>query len=301
MEAHEEYTHALDHGRKPRKMFITAPSSDNPAVTPEAIAQARASLPERLFRQYYLAEFVDDGETFSNYKQCIYGDEIKVSGSRQIWFNQERIEGNKIPGRVVLGVDWAKKVDYTVMTAWDYEQNKMIGFMRFQDVNYFEAIKQLIWFSRHFEKVEMIYHDKTGLGEVIDEMLAKTSLPYEGIVFTNASKSQMVNSFILACEQGLPQIPNWPDMIKEMDSYDVTTTESGLMKFSAPEGMHDDIVSAMILGWKAVLEYSEHELSVRTVETLSDDKLLTVADWYAEIDQQHDEDFGGWIDLKGLR
>jgi hypothetical protein len=301
MEAHDEYTTAIDAGKKPKKIFITAPSTDNPAVTPEAIIQARATLPDRLFRQYYLAEFVDDGETFSNYKQCIYGEELNVSGHRQIWFNEEKKDGNQIQADVVIGVDWAKKIDFTVMTAWDYKENKMIGFLRFQDVNYFEAIKQLIWFTRHFKKVDMVFHDRTGLGEVIDDMLDKTSLPYEGVVFTNNSKAHMVNSLILACEQGIPQLPCWPDMIKEFDSYEVTQTEGGSMKYAAPEGMHDDIVSSMILGWKAVLEYSEHELAVKTVETLSSNKLLTVADWYSEIERQHDEDFGGWIDLKGLR
>ena len=74
------------------------------------------------------------------------------------------------------------------------------------------------------------------------------------------------------------------------------------MKYAAPEGMHDDIVSSMILGWKAVMEYSEHELAVKTVETLGEDSsLLTVADWYNEIQQQQDEEFGGWVDLGGLR
>lgn len=302
MEADEEYKSAIKYGRQPKKIFITAPSTDNPAVTPDAIAQAKHSLPDRLFRQYYLAEFVDDGETFSNYKQCIYGDEIKTSGARQIWFNEEKKKDGLIRAKVVVGADWAKKRDFTVITAWDYSEHKMIGFLRFQDVNYFEAIKQLIWFCRHFEKVDMVYHDKTGLGEVIDDMLDKTSLPYEGVVFSNASKSQMVNSFILAYEQGIPRVPRWSDMIKEHDSYEVTTSDSGLMKFSAPEGMHDDIVSSMILGWKGVLEYSDHEMSVKTVENLgSKSELLTVADWYKELEQQHDEEFGGWIDLEGLR
>jgi hypothetical protein len=301
MEAHEEYTYAIEKGIKPKKIFITAPSTDNPAVTPEAISQARATLPQRLFEQYYEARFVDDGETFSNYKQCLYGPELLVSGSRQIWFNEQKKEGNKIQAKVVIGVDWAKKVDFTVMTAWDYSENKMIGFLRFQNVNYFEAIKQLVWFCKHFTKVDMIFHDKTGLGEVIDDMLDQTSLPYEGIIFTNTSKSHMVNSLILACEQGIPLFPHWPEMIKEFDSYEVTTTDAGSMKYAAPEGMHDDIVSSMILGWKVVMEYSNHELSVKTVETLSSDKKLTVADWYQEIQQQNDEDFGGWIDLKGLR
>jgi hypothetical protein len=177
----------------------------------------------------------------------------------------------------------------------------MIGFLRFQNVNYFEAIKQLVWFTRHFRKVDMVYHDRTGLGEVIDDMLDKTTLPYEGVAFTNQSKAHMVNSMILACEQEIPRLPCWPDMIKEMDSYEVTTSEAGSMKYAAPEGMHDDIVSSMILGWKAVLEYSEHELSVKTVETLAEDDKLTVAGWYKEIEQQYDEEFGGWVDLKGIR
>ncbi len=294
MEAKEEEEWARKMGRTPKKIFITAPSSDNPAVLPSSIEYYRANLPERLFRQYYLAEFVDDGETFSDYKKCIYGDEIKVTGSKQAWyFYKDKVA----PKSVVIGADWAKKIDYTVFTAWDSIERKMIGFMRFTGVNYFDAIRQLVYFCKKFQKIDMVYHDKTGLGEVVDEMLEKTSIPYEGVVFSTQSKSNMVNSFILGCEQGMPQLPYWPDMIKEMDAYEVKTTESGTMKYAAPEGMHDDIVSSMILGWKGVLEFSEHEITVRSVENLVEEEKLTVAKWYKDIVEEEDEE-NGWVDLR---
>ena len=278
MEAKFHMEWAIKNGKAPTKIAITAPTSANPFVPRQSIEDAKKRLPDRLFRQFYLAEFNDDGSVFVGFRDCVFGEQIYFESAIQRWldFNVDELS-------VVVGVDWAKKSDYTVFTAINYEGSKpkIVGFCRFQGLSYIEAIKQLISFCRTFKQIRLLKHDKTGVGEAIDDMLAQTDLPFEGVVFTNASKSSMVSDLMLCFERGDIDIPNIPELIYELDCYEVQTNDLGTARYSAPAGMHDDIVSSMILAYAASKEYRT-EFEVRFVEDLPNQK-FTIDKWYAEL------------------
>jgi len=252
MSAKEEMVRAKHEGRQPTKLFINAPSTDNPAVSAAAIVEARKSLPDRLYRQFYLAEFVDDGQVFSGFRASQYGLHLSFDNvQRQHWLHPEAKEM-----RVVLGVDWAKTRDWTVFIAIDTATRKVVGFLRFHNLPYTEAIRELVRFKRSFMEVDVCLHDKTGVGMAIDDQLAYTDIPYRGIVFTNTSKAEMVSRLITAFEQRALGIPAWDLMEAELDAFEVQASAMGRMQYSAPAGDHDDIVCALMLANSAFLESS---------------------------------------------
>lgn len=263
MQAKDEMEWALAKGQIPTRLFITAPTSDNPMVAREAIEDARRSLPDRLFRQYYLAEFIDDGDVFVGYRECICTQPLLVSGAVQKWKDPEYVSGT-----VVVGADWAKTKDYTVFTAFDIVTRRMVGFERFHKTKYTEAIRKLVLFCRQFSDVLVVRHDKTGLGNVIDDQLAYTDLPYEGITFTNNIKAEMVAQLITSLEQKTVGLPHWNEMLDELESYEVQTTAIGNMTYGATEGKHDDIVSSMLLSHTALVQYSDTSWEVKFLEEL---------------------------------
>lgn len=249
-------------------LSYTYPTSDNPFISRDEIEIARRQLPQRLYEQYYLARFVDESELFVGYHDCIVGEPLNfASKDRQFWYDPKCFNS-----RVVIGVDWAKTIDYTVFIAIDYERTKpkIVGFMRFQGLKYTDAIKYLAMFASKFKETTTVYHDKTGVGQAIDDMLDSTRLPYEGITFTNKGKSEMVNSYLIAVEQGLIELPNWNEMIEEIECFELTINAIGTMRFEAAKGKHDDIIMAMILAWSATTDYSSQDLEVRSLENMSD-------------------------------
>lgn len=278
---------ALKKGVPPKKIFITAPSRANPAVTQDAIEEARQSLPERLFRQYYDAEFSDNGTVFIGVRDCIFGEviELRSIGGVTTWTDPDAKKSS-----VVLGVDWAKKEDFTVFTAisLDSPVPKMVGFQRFQGLSYTEAIKQLIGFARNFKKVVLGRHDRTGVGEALDDMLAGTHLPFEGVIFTNMSKTGMVSALMLTFERKDILIPNIPELLYELDSYEVQTSASGNMRYAAPLGMHDDIVSALMLANDAVQEM-RGGFEIRALEDLPKSH-LSLDKFYGEMIQEIEDE-----------
>ncbi len=266
MEAKQEMEWAIARGIPPTKIFLTAPTSANPHVSPEAIEEARKSLPDRLFRQYYLAEFLEDGSTFSGFRDTFYTESIDLYQEHQTWFHAEAKECE-----VVIGADWAKTTDWTVFIAIDTQSRRVVAFERFHKRPYTEAIRQLVRFSRSFKDTLVIYHDKTGVGEAMDDQLAYTDLPYHGIVFTNKSKTNMVNGLITSIEAKRIFLPRWNVLDSELDAYEVTTNDLGTMTYAAAAGHHDDTVCSLMLANSALEQYGERSLEVSFLEDMKED------------------------------
>ncbi len=77
-------------------------SYDTPFISQEEIDDAKRTVPELIFKQEYLAEFIDGGgEVFANIDQCTFPSYPKPQG------------------KVFAGLDIGKQEDYTVLTLMD--------------------------------------------------------------------------------------------------------------------------------------------------------------------------------------
>lgn len=74
----------------------------------------------------------------------------------------------------------------------------------------------------------------------------------QGVQFTNATKANLVEALALAFERGDLQILNDPLLVGELQAYEMERLPSGLVRYSAPDGLHDDIVMSLALAWAAV-------------------------------------------------
>jgi hypothetical protein len=79
----------------------------------------------------------------------------------------------------------------------------------------------------------------------------------------------MVNGMMLAFQKKATVLPYWPEMINEMDAYEVSVTDIGNWRYGAADGFHDDIVSSMILGWSLVEEFAPTDMQVISLDQLA--------------------------------
>ena len=63
---------------------------------------------------------------------------------------------------------------------------------------------------------------------------------------------RMVESLGLAFEHGSISILNDPVLVGELQAYEMERLSSGMLRYSAPEGLHDDCVMSLALAWNAV-------------------------------------------------
>jgi hypothetical protein len=260
-------------GTNPFFCWTTLKSVDSPFVTEEQVEINRKLLPAHLFRQYFLAEFVSHGATFGDLS-IMWDDDLKFpQGKVRFWVNPDE---KAREGDIFHGVDVAKKKDFTVFYSVNAE-GKMVGYCRFNKVPYpQQAIRLKTYLTNYFPKAEnTIAYDATGIGEAFGDNLSEVEIDatITPVVFTNKSKAYMVTKTMMAIETGFHKAPRIPEIEDEFTSYEMSLTPLGLPKFAAPEGEHDDIVSAAMLGISRAYNSSLADEAEKVLENAINGKL----------------------------
>jgi len=213
------------------------PTSANPFIQAGEIEAARQSLPERIFRQEFLADFIDDaGGVFRRVSEAATAREL----------------GRGAPGgQYVIGVDWGKHSDFTVLVVIDLRAQEMVALDRFNQIDYQVQVSRLNALAQRFDPVQIVV-ERNSMGEPLVEQLQRDGLPVAAFTTTNASKTQAIDALALAFEQGALRILPDTDLISELQAFEMERLPSGLLRYSAPSGMHDDMVMALALAWHGV-------------------------------------------------
>lgn len=266
------------------------PTSSNPYIPVSEIERARRSYPDHVFRQEYLAEFLEDsGQVFRNITACTH---TKAS----IW------QDHLLPYHVYLiAWDLAKKNDFSVLGVIDCTIKRLVHMDRFNHVEYMLQIPRLIALAEKFQPVEVVveqngnealmemlrivkYQKKGNAPRIqriagFDEeqiMLAEAALqrlhdwsgintthaatmPITEFVATNSSKEEAIQALVLAFERGEIGIPDDPILLGELESFGMERLPSGRFRYSAPEGEHDDTVLMLAEGWYRARRYMSIE------------------------------------------
>ena len=213
---------------------------DNPYIDPAEVEAARTQLPERVFRQEYLAEFIDDGAgVFRRVMDCTGAVEIDAA----------------LPGHnYVIGVDWAKTNDFTVLTVLDIDTREVVHIDRFNQIDYAVQRGRLQGLAGRFNPT-VIIAERNSIGEPNIEMLQRAGLPVQGFTTTNASKQAIIEGLVVAFENGDISIPADPDLIAELQAYEMGRRPGGAVVYNAPAGLHDDMVMSLALAWSGVVTH----------------------------------------------
>ena len=222
------------------------PTSSSPFVPKESIERAKKLLPHHLFDQYYNAQFISHGSTFGDLSH-VWDDTLEVKPQhKKFWIHPDE---SLRKGSIVHGLDIAKKHDYTVFYSVN-TNGKLVGFCRFKHVPYTHQIIRLkTYITNYFSGDQEIRFDATGVGIAFEDMLAEAEIDaiIEPVIFTNKSKSEMVTKVLMAIQSDWHKAPKIEIINNEFSSYELSITPSGLHKYSAPEGEHDDVVSAALM------------------------------------------------------
>lgn len=222
------------HG-EPGYAAFQAPTSDNPIpAIQRAAALARERVPDRSYRQEWLAEFVDDG-----------GDVFRVV--RSLATVPEPQEPR--PGHVyVFGVDWGRSNDYTVALALDVTDRRVVAILRMRGLPYDLQLQRVYAFADRW-RPQVIVAERNAMGDPLVEQLARKGLPVRPFRTDHASKSVLIDALALALERGDLALLQYEPLLAELEAYETRTLPSGLYAYGAPAGMHDDCVIALALAW----------------------------------------------------
>jgi hypothetical protein len=205
---------------------------ENPFISFDEIEHVWSTVPERTFRQEILAEFIEDtGGVFRGI--------LSAATSAPL---DRAIDGH----RYVIGVDWGKYNDFTVLSVVDAETKEQVYQDRFNRIDYIVQVNRLRALYERF-KPSVILAERNSMGDPIIEQLQRDKLPVEPFTTTNASKAEIIDHLALAFERQDVRILNNPTLVGELQAYEMTRLPSGMLRYSAPGGMHDDTVIALAL------------------------------------------------------
>lgn len=220
----------------------TFPSSVNPFGDVRIdMEKQKAKCPERIFRQEYLAEFIAAGA----------GVFRRVAEAATATPQDKAISDPPPRQRrhdYVFGVDWGKTNDFTAIAVLDLNLRAIVALDRFNQIDYTLQRERLRALYERFKPMTIIA-ESNSMGEPIIEQLCREDLPVEPFLTSNATKGAAVEAVCLAFERGDLKIINDPVMVGELQAYESERLPSGLTRYSAPEGMHDDTVMAVCMAW----------------------------------------------------
>ena len=285
---YDMYQRGLDPAEKDYASF-RFPSYMSPYFPMKEWEEAKRSLPEDVFRQEYMAEFLEDSAgVFRGIDGCLIPEDLTTKDTK----------GTKEGGGVVIGCDVAKHTDWTVLIAMDVASGRCLEMERFNLLDWPIQKERIAGFCRKWRGRLIL--DATGVGDPIFDDLKRVVPDIEGFKFTAQSKVEIVQRLSVAVEQRKVRWPSariqnpefrsqnereilgqkrggeefnaeaqrrrgeeratlssgpWEVLTNEMKRYEYQIGPSGQISYGAPSGHHDDCVMALALAnhgkWQA--------------------------------------------------
>ncbi len=143
-----------------------------------------------------------------------------------------------------MGVDLAKHQDFTVICILD-NNGRLVYFDRFNQIDW--PFQKGMIYQRAIEYNAKVLIDATGIGDPIFDDLVKMNLSVQAYKFSHESKKALIESLIVAMENHQIVFPNIPVLVNELRTFEYEMSKSGVLRYSAPVGFHDDTVIALAL------------------------------------------------------
>lgn len=206
-------------------------SYDTPYIDPQELFDAKKTVPEKVFKQEYLAEFLDaGGEVFSNLTTI----------EHHTWPQAQ--------GNVFCGIDLAKQEDFTVATFMD-STGKVLEIYRNNKSTWNVMVEEITALLKKYNASTLI--EVNSIGDVIYEQIKQRHSNTHPFTTTSKSKNEIIEGLILDVNEQSISIPSkqlFPPLQHEMEifTYDYNP-KTRSVRYTHPNGMHDDTVISLAL------------------------------------------------------
>jgi phage terminase large subunit-like protein len=212
------------------------PTGASPLISQSELDSIRRSTVERVWQQEYEAQFLEgEGAVFRG-----------IAAASGAPMDAEPEAGR----RYVMGVDWGKSNDYTVLVVLDVTESpaQMVAMDRFNKIDYAFQRKRLGALYERW-KPRVVWAEANSIGTPNIEDLSRAGIPVRPFMTTAKSKPPLIEGLALAIERGDVALQGHDVLLDELAAYTLERLAGGGYRYSAPAGGHDDTVIALALAW----------------------------------------------------
>ena len=209
-------------------------SYDNPHIDVAEIEDAKQTLPDHIFRQEYLAEFLEDsGTLFINIPESV----LKASKTINLF----------------AGIDLGRADDYTVLTIVN-DKNQEIYCNRWRHMEWSKIISNIVEQLNIFKPYTLI--ETNGAQDAIYEQIRNkvnfSKSKIQPFITTSKSKQIIIEDLIVGFEELDLSIIGEEWQIAELQTFTYEyNTKTRNIKYSAPTGLHDDYIMSRAIATHA--------------------------------------------------
>jgi hypothetical protein len=216
-------------GENPQYKSFKMTSYDGLALA-EEIDGARFTLPDNVFKQEYLAEFVDNGSGV--FKDIVFNN--NPSGASKYY----------------AGIDLGRADDYTVITILN-DKAQMVCCERFRHNTWENILRELLFHLNKWKPTT--YIEINSIGDVIFEQLKAKYKNLEPFLTTSKTKNDAIEALQVSIQN---KEFNSLDIEWLRKEFDIFTYEynhkTRSLRYSAPNGFHDDGVMSCAIAYQAL-------------------------------------------------
>ncbi len=220
-------------------IHLKGTSFDSPYISEDELMDARRTLPEDIYKQEILGEFIDNGgEVFTDIdKYCVLSEWV---GPR--------------PGvKYSAGIDFGRVNDYTVLSILDDNKNLVYQY-RDNNKPWQDIIENIIRILNQYKAHALI--EVNSIGDVLYEQIQRQYNNIEPFITSSSSKNEIIEDLIFNLNDGKMKLPNeqlCPALFNELKSFTYTySPRSRNISYGAATGAHDDTIMSLAIALKGV-------------------------------------------------
>jgi hypothetical protein len=248
-------------GRDPATTFVhefRMSYLDNPYYDVREIEHARKTMPDSVFRQEYMAEFIFG-------RGSVFGEFAKYQ-TLDHWISEPQPEKTYYAGIDVAGTG----EDSTVLTIID-NLGDIVYIYETQETSIPLQAREILPILHQFKPHVAV--ECNGLGIGLADIIELNYTYMDRFWMTNERKSEMVSIFLRDLHDNKIKLPTstlCPKLDNEMTTFMVSRTGSGKLSYGHAPGLHDDYVDSMLIANYRRISGSIAAYDIYEPEDLSD-------------------------------
>ena len=225
-----------------------------PYISRTLLDEAKASLPQDIYAQEYLAQFVDSAnDVFKSIEKVAYVGEYRKGGDAYI------------------GVDTGLSDDASVLTVIS-PIGRVLNVVTLRNTDISTVANSFI---RELQSYNVVGGniEINGIGRGVYDLMRSKFRKVKGFTTTQNNKTEMVRKLINdieTCTIELPSIDLCPDLHKEFATYTYKLSPTGKLSFGHMNGAKDDHIDSLLLANYSRVTFMERKpITVRNIRKVS--------------------------------